>query len=69
MLSLSIESCNFSYFTGIRKLAFELIWSLVDTYRLSLSGEKEVHEAVIQSVQDLAAVFSKYKDEVLVRMC
>ncbi|WZY90584.1 hypothetical protein YC2023_047319 [Brassica napus] len=39
------------------------------TTLLSLSGEKEVHEAVIQNVQDLAAVFSKYKDEVLVMMC
>lgn len=33
-----------------------------------MSGEKEVHEAVIQNVQDLATVFSKYKDEVLVRI-
>lgn len=42
---------------------------MVDTYRLCLAGEKEVHEAVIQNVQDLAMVFSKYKDEVLVTMC
>jgi len=41
---------------------------MVNTYRLCLSGEKEVHEAVIQNVQDLATVFLKYKDEVLVRM-
>lgn len=61
MLSLPL-----SYSTSIRKiLSFELIC----TYRLCLSGEKEVHEAVIQNVQDLAIVFSKYKDEVLVSMC
>ena len=69
MISLSFKVVIFSYSTNLRSLAFELIWSLVDTYRLSLSGEKEVHEEVIQNVQDLAAVFLKYKDEVLVRMC
>ena len=50
-------------------LAIFRVLTLVDTYRLCLSGEKEVHEAVIQNVQELAIVFSKYKDEVLVRMC
>lgn len=46
----------------------ELKWLWLIHYRLCLSGEKEVHEAVIQNVKDLALVFSKYKDEVLVRM-
>uniref|UniRef100_A0A1J3ICZ6 Uncharacterized protein n=1 Tax=Noccaea caerulescens TaxID=107243 RepID=A0A1J3ICZ6_NOCCA len=45
----------------------EEVQLLMELFGLSLSGEKQVHEAVIQNVHDLATVFSKYKDEVLAK--
>lgn len=37
------------------------------SYRLCLTGGKEVHNAVMSSIQNLAKAFSGYQDEILVK--